>query len=474
MRMSRSFVAALLAAAALAVTPVHPGHAQGVLGESGLVGELEGAKVLRDAPRPAKLGEAPMLAEQVKAGKLPPVEQRVPDEPMVLQPVHEIGKYGGTWRRGFTGPGDVENGNRINASDKPLFWDFTGTEIVPVGRARLGAERRRQDLHAVPAQGHEVVGRRAVHRRRFRVLVRGPVLEQGDRADADRRHAAAGQARPRGQDRRHHGPVPVRRAVLPVRGHDGRRHADRRRPVGAAVAEVHLRRLLAEALSLAVPAQDSSLGRGQRQGARRPATRTGCSILHFKKDWALNPELPTLGPWKTVQPINTPTWVLERNPFYWAVDTEGNQLPYIDRVQLTLAENLEVLNLRAVAGEYDLQERHIDIAKLPVILENQEKGGYTVHLDLAYNGSDSVLQINQSYDADPEIAKWLTNADFRRALSHGARPRPAQRDLLARRRHAGLGRAGRELALQSGPGIPRPPGRRTMSTRPTRCSIRSA
>ena len=175
--------------------------------------------------------------------------------------------------------------------------------------------------------------------------------------------------------------------------------------------------------------------------------------LHFKKDWALNPELPTLGPWKTVQPINTPTWVLERNPFYWAVDTEGNQLPYIDRVQLTLAENLEVLNLRAVAGEYDLQERHIDLAKLPVILENQEKGGYTVHLDLAYNGSDSVLQINQSYDADPEIAKWLTNADFRRALSLGTRPRPAQRDLLARRRHAGLGRAGGELALQSGPRV---------------------
>ena len=141
--------------------------------------------------------------------------------------------------------------------------------------------------------------------------------------------------------------------------------------------------------------------------------------LHFKKDWALNPELPTLGPWKTIQPINTPNWVLERNPFYWAVDAEGNQLPYIDRVQLTLAENLEVLNLRAAAGEYDLQERHIDIAKLPVILENQEKGGYTVHLDLAYNGSDSVLQINQSYAADPEIAKWLTNADFRRALSLG-------------------------------------------------------
>ena len=108
---------------------------------------------------------------------------------------------------------------------------------------------------------------------------------------------------------------------------------------------------------------------------------------------------------------------MERNPYYWAVDTEGNQLPYLDGVVMTLAENLEVLNLRAIAGEYDLQERHVDLGKLPVILENQEKGDYTVHLDLAFNGADAIYQFNQTFDADPEIAKWLQNADFRRALS---------------------------------------------------------
>ncbi|MEM7025299.1 MAG: ABC transporter substrate-binding protein, partial [Pseudomonadota bacterium] len=60
---------------------------------------------------------------------------------------------------------------------------------------------------------------------------------------------------------------------------------------------------------------------------------------------------------------------------------------------------------------------HVDLGKLPVILENQEKGGYTVRLDMAFNGADAVFQFNQTYDADPEIAQWLTNADFRRALS---------------------------------------------------------
>ena len=43
-----------------------------------------------------KFGESPMLAAMVKAGTLPPVEERLPPEPMVLEVVDEIGKYGGT------------------------------------------------------------------------------------------------------------------------------------------------------------------------------------------------------------------------------------------------------------------------------------------------------------------------------------------------------------------------------------------
>src|SRR5690606_39144880 len=74
----------------------------------------------------------PMLAELVKAGKLPPVAERVPQDPLVLKPVHEIGKYGGTWRRGFTGPADKWNGWRAaSGPDSVLFWDYTGEEVVP-------------------------------------------------------------------------------------------------------------------------------------------------------------------------------------------------------------------------------------------------------------------------------------------------------------------------------------------------------
>src|SRR5256712_1124219 len=97
-----------------------------------LIGKLEGPTIIRDPAKwPKKFNEAPMLAELVRQGKLPPVEQRVPQEPLVLKPVGEIGRYGGTLRRGFTGPGDSENGNRWVSADKLLFWDYTGNKVMP-------------------------------------------------------------------------------------------------------------------------------------------------------------------------------------------------------------------------------------------------------------------------------------------------------------------------------------------------------
>ena len=414
-----------------------------------------------------------MLAEQVKAGKLPPVEQRVPEEPMVLKPVHEIGKYGGTWRRGFTGPGDVENGNRINASDKPLFWDYTGTQIVPsVAKDwKLGEDGKTFTLY----------------------LRKGMKWSDGAPFTADDFVFWFEDL----YSNKELVPTPI--ADMQPQGKPGR-------VVKVDETTVRFQFDVPYYLFQDMMAGDTLIGGGQsvRQsqkftfGAYSPAHylkqflpkyssveeanakakeagyESWVQLIHFKKDWSLNPELPTLGPWQTVQPINTPTWVLERNPYYWAVDTEGNQLPYIDRVQLTLAENLEVLNLRAIAGEYDLQERHIDIGKLPVILENQEKSGYTVHLDLAFNGSDAVAP------DQPELrgrSRDRQVAEERRLPPRpvaGHRPRPAQRDLLARRRHAGLGGAGRGFGLQSRGRSGAPSGRPMTWPRPTRCSTRSA
>src|SRR3989454_3429784 len=97
-----------------------------------LIGKLEGAEVITDPARfPKTFKEAPALAELVKAGKLPPVQERIGRDPLVVKPLREIGKYGGTWRRGFTGPFGTSNGHRAAQNDKLLYSDYTGTPIVP-------------------------------------------------------------------------------------------------------------------------------------------------------------------------------------------------------------------------------------------------------------------------------------------------------------------------------------------------------
>ena len=95
-------------------------------GES-LMGRLEGPRVITDREQfPEQFREAPELAERVQRGELPPVAERIGSDPLVIEPVHEIGKYGGIWRRGFSGPADFWNGYRCCGHDKILFWDYTG------------------------------------------------------------------------------------------------------------------------------------------------------------------------------------------------------------------------------------------------------------------------------------------------------------------------------------------------------------
>src|SRR5262252_4153729 len=101
--------------------------------KSALIGKLEGPEVVTDPAKfPKSFKEAPQLAEQVKVGKLPPVAERIGQDPLVIKPLHEIGKYGGVWRGGFTGPADFWNGYRCcSGPDHLMFWDYTGDKVTP-------------------------------------------------------------------------------------------------------------------------------------------------------------------------------------------------------------------------------------------------------------------------------------------------------------------------------------------------------
>ena len=417
------------------------------------IGKLEGPEIIRDPTKfPKTFKEAPMLAELVKAGKLPPVEQRLPEpaELMVVKPLKEIGKYGGRWRRGFTGPADNENGNRIVSTDKILMFDYTGNKVMP----SLVKDWRQSDDGKLTAI----------------FLRKGLKWSDGQPFTADDFlfwYDDIYQNRDL---------VPTPAPEFTINGKPGRLYKRDEHTVVFEFPEPYY-------LFVDILAGDTLIGGGQAtmmarsafMGAYAPAHYlkqflpkyssldeverkakaagfdSWKSYFRFRTNWTLNTELPVLGPWRTVTPMNTPTWTMERNPYYWAVDTAGNQLPYIDRIVMNLAENLEVLNLRCIAGDYDLQERHVGLAKLPVYLENQKRGNYSVHLDTQQSGCDAALLVNTAFEADPEAAKWLTNRDFRRALSLGI-----DREQLNEAIWLGIGTPGspapaEEVAISPGP-----------------------
>jgi peptide/nickel transport system substrate-binding protein len=389
------------------------------LSQSGLVGKLENPTIVTDpAQWPKKFGEAPALTELVKAGKLPPVEQRLPQEPMVIKPLRSVGKYGGTWRRGFLGPGDSENGNRVRASDKLLFWDVNGTRVVPnVAKGwETSADGRRTTLFlrkgmkwsdGAPFTADDFMfWYEDMYQNKDLIKSAAPELSTNGKPGRiskidettvlfefdDPNFLFASQLAGDTQ----------------VGGGQSRLQSEERE-LGLYAPAHYLKQFLPKYSSV-----DSLNSKAKAAGFDNWA-----QVFKIKSDWRLNPEVPTLSAWRMVQPINSQTWVLERNPYFWTVDTEGNQLPYLDKVQLTLAENPEVINLRAIAGEYDYMERFIDLAKLPVFLENAARSKYKVHLDPGFNGSDSELKFNFAYRLDPEIQKWFANLEFRRALALG-------------------------------------------------------
>src|SRR5207249_6463847 len=90
--------------------------------------------------QPTKFNEAPILAEQVKAGKLPPVEKRLPGDPLVVPVVERTGQYGGVWRPAFFAPAAANNYVRV-VSDAPGRFSPAGARIGPKIAAAWGPSK---------------------------------------------------------------------------------------------------------------------------------------------------------------------------------------------------------------------------------------------------------------------------------------------------------------------------------------------
>ncbi len=362
---------------------------------------------------PATFQEAPMLSKLVVTGQLPPVYERLPKNPLVIEPAESIGRYGGTWFRAFTGPADGQNMERP-LKDHMLFFDTSMTTPQPNIAASWTVNDAateftftlREDMKWSDGEPfttadimfwvNHMLKDEDINPTPPAWTMHGGEMLEFEAIDELTWKVTA--AKPYGLF------IPLMASVIVAGPHTRGDSGD-----GGYAAAHYLEQFHPDFSSV------------EEANAKAVAAGFDNWTTYFLNRNHLNgnPEAPSMMAWMVTESINTSQWVFERNPYYFAVDTAGNQLPYMDRVVLTLAEDLEVLNLRAIAGDFTVMGRHIDIAKLPIFLQNAEAQNYRVQFWRQPESGIANLSFNESWDGDQELLGFAQMVEFRRALSLG-------------------------------------------------------
>jgi peptide/nickel transport system substrate-binding protein len=352
-----------------------------------------------------KFNEAPMLKEMVEKGLLPSVEERLPKNPVVVTPYEEIGQYGGTWRRVWFGLPDQPNVDKI-AVEKLVMFDKTGGVILPnvfekweiSNDGRTFTFKIREGLKwsdGVPVTTEDV-----------RFWYEDILMNKELTPTIPTWLTAGGKPLKIEIIDKYtfkvifEAPYPLFLYQLAYQGQAG---------YVFVVPSHYLKNYHPKYVSLeklTKMAKDEGYEYWwQLFGARGSNTNA----------WITNPELPVLYPWKLKKYSDTQL-IIERNPYYFKIDPEGNQLPYIDEIVFYRIQDKQMALMKAMAGEVDMQTRHFGTEHFTILLENREKGGYRVLRWIWGVGSIVTFYVNQNVQ-DPVLREIFQTPKFRYALS---------------------------------------------------------
>jgi len=171
------------------------------------------------------------------------------------------------------------------------------------------------------------------------------------------------------------------------------------------------------------------------------------SALHNRLDdmkEQTNPALPTLQAWRVMNSAPANRFVFERNPYYHRIDTKGQQLPYVDRILMDVAA-AGLLAAKANAGEADLLFRGLSMHDIPILKEGERAKGYKTLLWENARGSELALYPNLN-TVDPVWRTLNRDPRFRHALSLGIDRKTLNNALLF-----GLGTEGNNTIMEESP-----------------------
>lgn len=344
--------------------------------------------------------EAPMLAEMVEQGQLPPVDERLPPEPVVIEPHESIGEYGGTWQAVI---------RRANESmyaelyyEPMLRYSMGGQEILPNvaesweedDEAKVFTFHMRQGIKWSDGEPltaddvvfwfEDIISNRDLYPAFPTWLTsggQGPVLEKID--DYTVRFTFESSA-----------PFFIRQMGHPWN-------------------EVYRPRHYLEQFH-ADYADEAELN----QKVEESGYNSWSELFLAEEDWDISLGMPVIFGWMN-ESLGTDQRTAVRNPYYWKVDTEGNQLPYIDRQVARMAAETPVAQMMAFSGEVDYTS--FAVGQFPrdtmALKRNMDQGDYHVVDAPISEPNVFILAINLNHK-DPVVREIFNDRRFRIALSH--------------------------------------------------------
>ncbi len=350
-----------------------------------------------------------MLAEKVAKGELPPVEERLPLNPIVLKPFEEIGKYGGTWRRAYRGISDNLGIAKTMEEEGIEWYQVPGTfdiTLVP----------NFYESYEVSADAKEIT----LHMRE------GLKWSDGELCDTedvkfwyekcllnDTLYASKpGWLKPGGQL----GEITI------IDQYTFRWTFANPAPLVLMYMAAEQTSFMHGTSNFLVPEhylKTYHIDTGDQaeidKMLKANELQTWDQLWNTGPLWWLrDPKRPILWAWQVTVPPPADPAIFERNPYYWQVDTEGNQLPYIDKQSDVFFDNIEVLTMKIISGEIDCQQRHTNTGDYTLYKENEVKGNYRV---IEWIDAKTHCYHPNICIEDPELAKLFGDVRGRHALS---------------------------------------------------------
>ncbi len=358
------------------------------------------------APLGFAFNEAPVFADKVKAGELPAVAQRLPSAPVVTPVFDRTGQYGGVWRRAYTGLSDLVGARRL-LYDPLVRWSPNYMIIPNLAKSwEVGPEGRVFTFHLVegvkwsdgaPFTAEDIL------------FVFDDILFNTELTPSVPSWLTSAGIPPK----------VTKLDDFTIRIEFQKPYSlflqQLACPQGMTLVTRPKHYLKQFHKKYAKPEELEKLVSKRRISSWVKLFQDMSDIQH---SLFMNPELPSICAWTTRVPAPAKRFIMERNPYYWKVDSAGNQLPYIDTIVHDLQAEAQTILLKAVAGEIDMQGRRLGGMQASVLLmANLPQGKYKL-VPKESTASVGLLLAPNLNHKDPTMRAILGDPRFRKALSH--------------------------------------------------------